>query len=228
MFKHIFGDFFSDNKFFFIGFFLWVIGLAILQLMFTQTELIFWVNRHYSDGLDLFFKYVTKLGEDYWYLLVIGYLIINHWRRVKVPKGSKWNYSQFFFSEFLLKTFIIAWIFKALLSTALKYFIDAQRPMGVYADKGLDIHLVRGVNIHTAHSFPSGHTMTAFALACFLALIVKNKAWGIFFLILAILVAYSRVYLFLHFPKDVFAGSIFGVFVVFVAFQVLKINLIKP
>jgi membrane-associated phospholipid phosphatase len=77
-----------------------------------------------------------------------------------------------------------------------------------------------GGKIHTWQSFPSGHTMTAFALALFLSILIRNKFWGVLLLILAILVAYSRVYLFQHFPKDVFAGSIFGVFAVLIAFPI--------
>ena len=62
------------NKPFFIGFFLWVIVVAVLQIAFTQTELIFWVNRHFSDQLDTFFVLATKLGEDGLYVPVLIYL----------------------------------------------------------------------------------------------------------------------------------------------------------
>ncbi len=203
--NHILTPLLYRNRPFFIGFFLWIIGFGVLHLLFTQTELIFWVNRNFTFELDLFFKYVTLLGEDYWYLGVLAYLV--------------WQKRSYLF------IFLIIWVLKALISINLKYFVDAPRPMAVYADAGLDIHLVSGVNIHTAHSFPSGHTMTAFALACFLSLIVRNKLWGLFFLFLAILVAYSRVYLFQHFPEDVFAGSILGVFVVFIGFWIQSFRL---
>jgi membrane-associated phospholipid phosphatase len=217
--KHISNNLLGNNKPFLIGFFLLLIGFSILQILFTQGELIFWVNRHYSDGLDSFFKYATKLGEDYWYILIIVYLLLIKNTTQHTPKERTFSFVS---QNKLLLIFIIMWVLKVLLSTSLKYLFNAPRPMGVYGGKGLTIHLVSGVNIHTAQSFPSGHTMTAFALACFLSLIVKNKLWGILFLVLAILVAYSRVYLFQHFPKDVFAGAILGVFVVFIAFYALK------
>lgn len=187
------------NKPFFVGFFLWIIAMGGLQIAFTQTELIFWVNRHFSDSLDVFFKYATELGEDGLYIPVLIYI------------GFK--------KKHLVMPFITMWILKIIISSVLKPLFNAPRPMTVYADSGLDIHLVEG-KVHAWQSFPSGHTMTAFALAAFLAILIRNKFWGVLLLILAILVAYSRVYLFQHFPKDVFAGSIFGVFVVLIAFPI--------
>ena len=83
--------------------------------------------------------------------------------------------------------------------------------MEVYQNTGREIHLVSGVEIHYLQSFPSGHTMTAFALACFVAIVLKQTKLSVFCLFLAILVGISRIYLFQHFPIDVFSGSILGV-----------------
>ena len=62
-------------------------------------------------------------------------------------------------------------------------------------------------------SFPSGHTIACFE-AC-TVLMLSNKKFGIPATVLAILVAFSRLYLYLHYPTDVFAsiilGSLFGV-----------------
>ena len=62
-------------------------------------------------------------------------------------------------------------------------------------------------------SFPSGHTIACFE-AC-TVLMLSNKKFGIPATVLAILVAFSRMYLYLHYPTDVFAsiilGSLFGV-----------------
>ena len=62
-------------------------------------------------------------------------------------------------------------------------------------------------------SFPSGHTIASFE-AC-TALMLGNKKFGIPATILAILVAFSRLYLYLHYPTDVIAsiilGTIFGI-----------------
>ena len=57
-------------------------------------------------------------------------------------------------------------------------------------------------------SFPSGHTIASFE-AC-TVLMLGNKKFGIPATILAILVAFSRLYLYLHYPTDVIASIILG------------------
>ncbi len=58
------------------------------------------------------------------------------------------------------------------------------------------------------YSFPSGHTMSSFAAA--LVISSANLNLGICAFILAVLISYSRLYLFVHYPSDVLAGSLFG------------------
>jgi membrane-associated phospholipid phosphatase len=71
---------------------------------------------------------------------------------------------------------------------------------------------VAGVDVHTgATSFPSGHTMTAFALYGLLAFLLTEKKWiGFFLSLLAIGAAISRVYLVQHFLQDIYLGSLMG------------------
>lgn len=59
-----------------------------------------------------------------------------------------------------------------------------------------------------SYSFPSGHTMSSFAVAGVLAKYFKNFA--IEFISLASLIAFSRVYLYVHYPTDVLGGAILG------------------
>lgn len=57
-------------------------------------------------------------------------------------------------------------------------------------------------------SFPSGHSMNGFTAA--VTILFYDKRWGIAAIILASLVAFSRLYNFVHFPTDVFAGVVIG------------------
>ena len=61
---------------------------------------------------------------------------------------------------------------------------------------------------HTS-SFPSGHATVAFACATMLALAVPRLRWPLF--TLAALIAFSRVYVGVHYPLDVLVGAILGV-----------------
>lgn len=64
-------------------------------------------------------------------------------------------------------------------------------------------------------SFPSGHTIASFE-AC-VALTLHNKKLGIPACILAVLIAFSRLYLYVHYPTDVFASIILGFIIAWVA-----------
>lgn len=57
-------------------------------------------------------------------------------------------------------------------------------------------------------SFPSGHTIASFEAAG--VLMLNNKKLGIPALVLAILIAFSRMYLFVHYPTDVLASVVLG------------------
>jgi undecaprenyl-diphosphatase len=65
------------------------------------------------------------------------------------------------------------------------------------------------VTIPHSHSFPSGHSATAFAGATVLSFLVPRAAP--LFVVLAAAIAYSRLYVGVHFPLDVIGGAAIGV-----------------
>ena len=67
------------------------------------------------------------------------------------------------------------------------------------------------------YSFPSGHTLASFE--AFVMIFLHNKKWGIVSGLLAVLIAFSRLYLFVHFPTDVLAGAIFGTVISIVTYK---------
>ncbi|MPW25764.1 phosphatase PAP2 family protein [Alkalibaculum sp. M08DMB] len=87
----------------------------------------------------------------------------------------------------------------------LKPLIARIRPFNVFPQ------VILLISSPTDFSFPSGHTMTSFASATVLYL--TNKKWGVAALILATLIAFSRVYLFVHYPSDIVGGVIIGVLI---------------
>lgn len=188
----------TNNRLFFIIFFVWVILGAVLQLLFSPTEIMFWINQHHNSLSDSFFRYITLLGEDTIWLGVFLYFAFE-----KYVKGIENNQA--------IKVLLISWLSKVLVSVSLKNIFNYPRPIEVYQHSSQAIHLVDGVTIYHWQSFPSGHTMTAFGFACVCLFVQKKTSPAIIALLLAMLVGYSRMYLFQHFPRDVFAGSLLGV-----------------
>ncbi len=100
---------------------------------------------------------------------------------------------------YIAETFVVS----ALISTALKYSINRERPFTTYPD-------IEKETNGGSPSFPSGHTSMAFATATSLSIafpkwyvIVPSFLW-------ASAVGYSRMDLGVHYPSDVLAGAIIG------------------
>ncbi len=70
------------------------------------------------------------------------------------------------------------------------------------------------------YSFPSGHTLASFEGA--VSIWLYNRKWGSAFLILAALIAFSRMYLFVHFPTDVLGGMVLGSFIAFFVHRMVE------
>jgi membrane-associated phospholipid phosphatase len=102
----------------------------------------------------------------------------------------------------------ISLLISGLLVQLIKHLMPSPRPVIFFAS-GV-IHYILGVTRTGLSSFPSGHTATAFMLTTLLALYFPGKKPGLFFLAVAILTGYSRIYLSQHFPIDVLAGSLAG------------------
>ena len=75
----------------------------------------------------------------------------------------------------------------------------------------------------TDSSFPSGHTASSFAAAY--VIYHFNKTLGIVAYILAALIGFSRLYLYLHYPSDVLAGALIGALIG--AFAIWLVNIIQ-
>ncbi len=159
--------------------------------------------------LDTFFMYWTHLGDGIFVgILTLG-LIFWRWRLAVIFLALA--VAQFIFAQGLKRLF----------------FSDIPRPVKYF--RGIaDLNLIEGVNHHESFSFPSGHTITAFAVATFFAIVFrKNKLLSLALLFSAIFVAVSRIYLLQHFLRDVLAGSLIGVSIAIAVFMLFERYIFK-
>ncbi len=173
--------------------FLLIAGFALASMQ--QGDALFLLNGYRSTWLDGFFRYATLLGEGSFFVLAGALLLFLAFRYALVLP----------FMGLLVS-----------LATQLsKRFFAHPRPYAYLRAAGLDDRVVpiEGVDIYTGmNSFPSGHTMAAFALFTYLALCTPYKRFsGLLFFALAMMVGVSRIYLLHHFLKDVYLGSFMGV-----------------
>ncbi len=79
---------------------------------------------------------------------------------------------------------------------------------------------------HSGHSFPSNHAVNMFAVMTFLSQV--SPQFRAFFYIIAALIAYSRVYVGVHYPFDVLAGALIGYTIGRLLFLLFRRWIAKP
>ena len=67
------------------------------------------------------------------------------------------------------------------------------------------------INAPKDFSFPSGHTLASVISA--VILLIEKRSFGVWATVLAVLIAFSRLYLHVHFPTDVIFGAILGIII---------------
>lgn len=165
----------------------------VLMLVCGKEELYFAINHRHTVFTDVFFANLTVLGAG------VGCIVI-----VLITTLINYRTGFLLLSSYLL-TFAI--------SQTIKHLVKAPRPHLFFTKKLHDIYLIKGVVMLDVNSFPSGHSVSAFTAAVVFTYVAKNKSWGGFWLIIAVLIAYSRIYLSEHFLQDVVAGSALGVLI---------------
>jgi len=182
----------NKNIFFFVLYLLFLLSGAYLLLNYSKEDVFLAINHAHFDLADIFFYTITHLGSGIFYVVMIICLLF-----------IKYRYALIAAIGFVILSLIVQ-IMKRLI------FSDAVRPAKYF--EGIEnIYIVSGLEMHLYNSFPSGHTAVAFGLFCLLALMSSNRMLGVVYFFIALSVAFSRVYLSLHFFFDIYVGSLIGV-----------------
>lgn len=160
---------------------------TLLQL---DSNILLWVQDNIrQDFMDGFWIFITSLGNAGWFWIALSVLL------VIIPKTRKAGIAA------LLSLLLCAII----TNVCLKNIVARPRPYTQLPD------LTLLIKKPTDWSFPSGHTTASFAAACSYYHMSQKKVYGVFSLILAALIAFSRLYVGAHYPSDILGGLIIGV-----------------
>ncbi len=182
---------FYRNATFFWLYLVWFTGLSCIVMFTTKEESFLFINRANYPFFDIFFTIFTFMGDGIFIIALALVLFQLKYKRLALG---------------LFSSYIIA----GLIARVIKKLINFQRPAGFLSDPSI-IHNVPWIMLSHHNSFPSGHITSVFAAAVTISLYTGKRSLAIITLIIASLVAYSRIYLGQHFVEDVWAGSFLGV-----------------
>jgi membrane-associated phospholipid phosphatase len=190
-----------------IGILTLIILLVFLNFYISKGKVnsLLFINQLNHPIADTFFKYITYLGDGVCWILI---LIVSYF----IAKKKIW---------IVVTNFILSTLFAQGLKRL--FFYNELRPSALL-ELGYQLHFVDGVKMYLHHSFPSGHTTTAFAIAFTTILLLNRKNKMKYLLVvIALIVAYSRVYLAQHYVLDVIVGAFLGVLSTFLSIYVLSL-----
>lgn len=171
--------------------------LAVLDQLAVSFDLpiLDWIQANLKNGfLNVVMPFITTFGDGgiFWIACAVILLCI--------PKTRKTGLGMAFA---LIMGLIVC-------NITLKPLVGRIRPYDFQEKLGVVIPLLTE-RMHD-YSFPSGHTIASFEAAT--VLLINDKKLGIPAMILAVLIAFSRLYLYVHYPTDVifsvFAGILFA------------------
>lgn len=151
-----------------------------------EFDFLYALQQMHQPVLDKIMMFLSTLGNAGIFWIILSIILC-------IPKKTRTAGIQMLISMAL--AFLIA-------NLILKPLIARDRPCWV------DQTVPLLIKSPTDYSFPSGHSVNGFATS--VALFCNNRKPGIAALVLAALIAFSRLYNFVHFPTDVAAGILIG------------------
>lgn len=187
-------SFIKKNKLFFILLLVFAGFLTLQLICYPKGNLVLFLDNLHTPIADTFFKFYTHIGDGLTSIAVAVALFL----LVKMRWGL-----------LTLLTFALSGGISQLLKTVV--FGPTPRPHRYFEGLNL-LHPIEGVKIAYIYSFPSGHTISTFALFSMLIFLLPKNYRGLTALLfcMAALGGISRIYLGQHFTEDVLAGMLIG------------------
>ena len=166
--------------------------------MDMEFTLLYMLQKLHTPFLDEFMTWITFLGESGWFWILLAVLLLcgKKTRRIGLAMGLSMAVGLIIGHGFL------------------KPVVARQRPCW------LDPAVTLLIQSPRDFSFPSGHTLASFESA--VSIFLYNRKWGLWALLLAALIAFSRLYLFVHFPTDVLFGALLGTAIAAAVHRILE------
>lgn len=159
--------------------------------LFDRAVMSFVQQNCHNAFTDAVFPSVTYLGESGLVWIALAVLLLYFGRK------SGWRTQGLLMLTAMLAGLLIGEI-------AMKNLVCRPRPFQEYPE-----YMLMLIVPPSGYSFPSGHSCSSFAAA--VVVFSRDKRFGTAALALAALIAFSRVFLFVHYPTDVLAGAALGV-----------------
>lgn len=173
-----------------------------MLLLDLELEILKVINVNRNQDFDGFFQFITNSAFYVAFGLPLVLVVINRiWKNLNLGKKSYYLFSVV--------------ISSAIVSNILKYSISRPRPFITHP-------IIEKISAGGSPSLPSGHTTDAFAIAT--AISIAYPKWYIIIpaYTWAFTVAYSRMFLGVHYLSDVIAGMIIGVSLAIIGKMLLK------
>ena len=169
-------------------------ALLIVLMLFDKAQGFLNIQLPHSPSVNFIFGILTLPGDGL-IALAVGLLLLlfNSYRNTI--------------------TLISGYLFGSIIVQVCKIFIftPTPRPVKWFELSNYPFVLPEGLNPHLWNSFPSGHSASAATLFLFIATLSNKMSIHVTCGIMMLLVGYSRIYLYMHFPEDVFVGLIIGI-----------------
>lgn len=179
---------------------LFSLALIALSYLYLDRQVAIWCHTHLSEQDHLFFRNITQFGESTYYLIGFAFAFLIFKFMLKRPRWA--DRFLFLFTSVAVSGIAV---------NIIKVIAGRFRPSEFFLNGDYGFSFFQLSRAMT--SFPSGHTVTAFALATAISHLwprLSIPAW-----IFAIAIGISRIAIGAHYPSDVLGGAFIGTFSVY-------------